>query len=216
MFLDVLNSIFSDETEQFRSPAEPDPGDTVSIRIRIRKDIAKRVMLLIANPEMALLMHLCSTDGFFDTYQAEIVCLDNKVSYTFIIESSDCNIAYEKTGARVLAKDERPDSSVAFCFTPGFHVPEWAKGAVQYQILTDRFCNGDPSNDVVDNEYYYVLGHARHEPTWDTPVDDSDIRNFYGGDLQGVIQKLDYLQKLGVEAIYFNPLFISPSSLAAR
>ena len=212
MFLDVLNSIFSDETEEFRSPSEPNPGDTVSIRIRIRKGIAKRIMLLIMRPEMALLMHLCNTNEFFDTYQAEIVCLNNKVSYIFLIEANDCYIAFEKTGARVLAKDERPNASYAFCFTPGFHVPEWAKGAVQYQILTDRFRNGDPSNDVVDNEYYYVLGHSRHEPSWDAPVDDSDIRNFYGGDLQGVLEKLDYLQELGVEVIYFNPLFISPSS----
>ena len=39
-----------------------------------------------------------------------------------------------------------------------------------------------------------------------------DIRNFYGGDLQGVMDKLDYLQDLGVEVIYFNPLFVSPSN----
>lgn len=212
MFQDILNSVFSDETNQFRSPAEPDPGDTVSIRIRIKKGIAKRVMLLIVNPEMALLMHKIEADDFFDTYQTEIVCLNNKVCYSFIIETEDCNIAYEKTGARVLAKDEKPDDEFSFCFTPGFHVPAWAKGAVQYQILTDRFRNGDPSNDVVDNEYYYVLGHSRHEPSWDAPVDDSDIRNFYGGDLQGVLEKLDYLQDLGIEVIYFNPLFISPSS----
>lgn len=212
MFQDILNSVFSDETNQFRSPAEPNPGDTVSIRIRIKKGIAKRVMLLIVNPEMALLMHKIEADDFFDTYQTEIVCLNNKVCYSFIIETEDCNIAYEKTGARVLAKDEKPDDEFSFCFTPGFHVPAWAKGAVQYQILTDRFRNGDPSNDVVDNEYYYVLGHSRHEPSWDAPVDDSDIRNFYGGDLQGVLEKLDYLQDLGIEVIYFNPLFISPSS----
>ena len=212
MFQDILNSVFSDETNQFRSPAEPNPGDTVSIRIRIKKGIAKRVMLLIVNPEMALLMHKFEADDFFDTYQTEIVCLNNKVCYSFIIETEDCNIAYEKTGARVLAKDEKPDDEFSFCFTPGFHVPAWAKGAVQYQILTDRFRNGDPSNDVVDNEYYYVLGHSRHEPSWDAPVDDSDIRNFYGGDLQGVLEKLDYLQDLGIEVIYFNPLFISPSS----
>ena len=211
MFQNILNSVFSDETEQFRSPSEPDPGDTVSIRIRINKGIAKRVMLLITKPEMALLMHRIDTDVFFDLYQAEIVCLDNKVCYSFIIETEECNIAYEKTGARVLAKDERPDEKYSFSFTPGFHVPAWAKGAVEYQIMTDRFRNGNLSNDVVDNEYYYVLGHSRHK-FWDAPVDETDIRNFYGGDLQGVLEKLDYLQELGVEVIYFNPLFISPSS----
>ena len=54
MLQEILNSVFSDETNLFRSPSEPDPGDTVSIRIRIKKDVAKRVMLLITKPEMAL------------------------------------------------------------------------------------------------------------------------------------------------------------------
>ena len=39
-----------------------------------------------------------------------------------------------------------------------------------------------------------------------------DVREFYGGDLQGVLDKLDYLQDLGVDVIYFNPLFVSPSN----
>ena len=212
MFQDLLNSIFSDETDLFRSPSEPDPGDTVTIRLSIRKGSAKRVMLLTKEPEMAVLMHCADTDETFDLYETEIVCLDSQVCYSFLIETEQCNIVFQKTGARVLAEGEKPDAEYAFCFTPGFHVPEWARGAVQYQIMVDRFCNGNERNDVTDNEYFYVMGHSRHMPSWDAPVDDTDIRNFYGGDLQGVQQKLDYLQGLGVEVLYFNPIFISPSS----
>ena len=43
-----------------------------------------------------------------------------------------------------------------FRITPGFTTPNWAKGAVMYQIFTDRFCNGDPSNDVLEREYSYI------------------------------------------------------------
>ena len=212
MFQELLNAIFSDETELFRSPCEPDPGDTVRIRLRVKNGSAQRVLLYISEPEMAILMHKVSSDLYYEFYEAELVCLSNKISYSFIIEMAACTVAFEKTGARVLARDEKPDKNLAFSFTPGFHVPAWAKGAVQYQILTDRFRNGNPDNDVQNNEYYYVQGHAFHAESWDDPVTEADIRVFYGGDLQGVREKLDYLQNLGVEVIYFNPLFISPSS----
>ena len=81
-----------------------------------------------------------------------------------------------------------------------------------YQIFVDRFCNGDPSNDVEDGEYIYIGAPSRKVKDWDQMPASLDIRNFYGGDLQGVMDKLDYLQDLGIEVIYFNPLFVSPSN----
>lgn len=103
-------------------------------------------------------------------------------------------------------------SCYAFRITPGFHTPEWAKGAVMYQIFVDRFCNGDQSNDVTECEYVYI-GRPVHQVTdWSTNPSTMDVGCFYGGDLQGVWDKLDYLQYLGVEVIYFNPLFVSPSN----
>ena len=212
MFHELLNSIFSDETDLFCAPFEPDPGDTFRISMRVKNDAAQRVLLYISEPEMAILMRKDSSDTYYDYYVAELVCLSNKVSYSFIVEACGFGIAFEKTGAHILAEGEKPDPSIAFSFTPGFHAPSWAKGAVQYQIMVDRFRNGNPANDVQNNEYYYVIGHAQHAENWDDPVTDSDIRVFYGGDLQGVSEKLDYLQSLGVEVIYFNPIFISPSS----
>ena len=52
----------------------------------------------------------------------------------------------------------------------------------------------------------------RRVTDWEERPSEMDVRNFYGGDLQGVIDKLDYLQKLKVEAIYLNPIFVSPSN----
>ena len=206
-----LSAIFSDETELFRTPTEPNEGDTVSIRIRTPKGGADRVMLIIHDPQAAFLMHRKRSDSFFDIYEASIVCLATEMLYSFLIESDKIRIAYQKNGARVIGEHEFPGPEFAFHFTPGFHVPEWSKGAIQYQIFIDRFRNGNPTNDVDDNEYYYVTGHVEHKD-WDEPVFGSDIRHFYGGDLQGVREKLDYLQELGVEVIYFNPIFVSPSS----
>lgn len=81
-----------------------------------------------------------------------------------------------------------------------------------YQIFVDRFCNGDLSNDVEDGEYVYIGEPVERVKDWDEYPAAMDVRRFYGGDLQGVMEKLDYLQELGVEVIYFNPLFVSPSN----
>ncbi|MDO5444148.1 MAG: glycoside hydrolase family 13 protein [Eubacteriales bacterium] len=208
----ILAAIFSDETVDYRCPSEPDFGDTVTIRIRTLKDSARRVMLYVFGSELAILMKKTVTGNVFDWYEGQIVSIRKEVEYCFFLECADMNILYDKTGAHLTDGRKLPERAYAFRFTPGFHVPAWAKGAVQYQIFTDRFNNGSPDNDVTDNEYYYVVGHSRHVKDWSCPPDDTDIRTFYGGDLQGVMQKLDYLQDLGVEVIYFNPLFVSPSS----
>ncbi|MCJ7449725.1 MAG: glycoside hydrolase family 13 protein [Bacteroidales bacterium] len=109
-------------------------------------------------------------------------------------------------------------------------VPEWAKEAIWYQIFVERFRNGDPSNDptpadmkgsypdqLPDNWQITPWGHDwyAHEPWLDSVKADgfnSKIQaRRYGGDLQGVLDKLDYIQELGITAIYFNPLNDSPS-----
>ena len=81
-----------------------------------------------------------------------------------------------------------------------------------YQIFTDRFYNGDKTNDVESREYFYIGDYSRKVTDWNKYPDKMGVREFYGGDLQGVIDKLDYLQDLGVEVLYFNPLFVSPSN----
>lgn len=76
-------------------------------------------------------------------------------------------------------------------------VPYWVEDAIFYQIFPDRFANGDPSNDP-----------PNVQPWGSVP----DIHNFQGGDLRGVIEKLDYLLDLGINAIYFTPIFEASSS----
>ena len=76
-------------------------------------------------------------------------------------------------------------------------VPYWVQDAVFYQIFPDRFANGDPKNDPPNVQ------------PWGSPP---TIRNFMGGDLRGIINKLDYLLDLGINCIYLNPIFQSPAN----
>ncbi len=209
----ILSAVFSDETPFFRYPSEPNPGDTVLVRLRVAKDSASRAVLLSDSLTLGMQMTKVRSDAFFDFYEAAIVCNRSEIIYRFLIQCTDgVMLAYDKCGVRV-SDQAVPEfnPAYAFRFVPGFHVPAWAKGAVQYQIFTDRFCNGDPSNDVVDNEYYYTVGHSKHVEDWDATPGDTDIRCFYGGDLQGILDKLDYLQDLGIQVLYLNPIFVSPS-----
>jgi alpha-glucosidase len=91
-------------------------------------------------------------------------------------------------------------------------VPEWAVGAVFYQIFPDRFKNGDPSNPAKAAEWVYE-GRPIVKKGWDEPVHPQfGAHQHYGGDLEGIRQELGYLQDLGVEALYLTPIFPSPSS----
>ncbi|KAA3658293.1 MAG: DUF3459 domain-containing protein [Chloroflexi bacterium] len=108
-------------------------------------------------------------------------------------------------------------------------VPDWAKGIVWYQIFPERFRNGDPSNDPKQSDIQGAYPHG-HNPAWRVHPWTSDWyeqqpyeqqtgesiwthlqRRRYGGDLQGIIDKLDYLAELGVGALYLNPVFAAPS-----
>ena len=207
-----ISSIFSDETPLFRTPAEPDPGDAVTVRLRIMRGADVRVYLLKGYSSDRMKMFKYDSDAMFDWYDMKLYCRDQLIFYSFLIEWDRTTVLFNRTGARVIDSPPYPDPAGAFHLLPGFHVPEWSKGAVQYQIFPDRFRSGGKDNDVWNREYYYVNDFIRHARSWDALPTSTDYRCLYGGDLRGVMEKLDYLQSLGVEAIYFNPIFVSPSS----
>jgi len=112
-------------------------------------------------------------------------------------------------------------------YDPGFQTPLWLRDANVYQIFPDRFRNGDPSNDYCRPGstagcplFYGDQTPLLREP-WNTAIGDPRApgayqgqwgTQFYGGDLKGVEQKLDYLQSLGIDAIYLNPIFKARSN----
>ncbi len=199
------DAIFSDETENYRYPSVPVSGKKFTITLRVGKD----------NIDSAYICYGCcyvkmqknhSTD-FFDYYEGTFICDSEPMNYYFQIICDSRTYFYNKAG---VVKDI--NSEYNFTILPDFSTPSWAKGAVMYQIYVDRFYNGDKSNDVVTNEYEYLGLKSKHIEDWDTPLENMDVCNFYGGDLQGVIDKMDYLSDLGIDAIYFNPIFVSPSN----
>lgn len=203
----VLNrrALFSDETENYRTPVEPDYNEDVTVRFRAYRYNADKVEL-VTNTK-SYVMKRSYSDIIFDYYEVTFNAGMEKIDYYFEITAGRTIVYYNKIGVN---KELNPFYN--FTIIPGFKTPEWAKGAVIYQIFTDRFCNGDKSNDVLDREYSYIGEGVDFVKDWYAYPKTMDVRSFYGGDLQGVLDKLDYLKDLGVDVIYFNPLFVSPSN----
>lgn len=199
------NALFCDGTSDYVIPAEPGIHEKVRLRFRTARDDAQEVCLISGGE--ALQMQKISSGEVFDYYETEVQLTDTMFVYYFRIKSESEELCYHRCGV-----SEHPVEYYNFRIMPGFSTPVWAKGAVMYQIFVDRFCNGDPSNDVEDGEYVYIGEPVCKVKDWNEFPAAMDIRRFHGGDLQGVLDKLDYLEELGVEVIYFNPLFVSPSN----
>ena len=199
------NAFFSDGTEYYRTPAEPREGDKVTIRFRTQRNNVDAVYLVCDGKHIE--MEVTETAKGFDYYSARIT-MGSKVSrYHFEIIYGSLTCYYNTQGVR-MEYEERMD----FEIYPGYETPDWAKGAVMYQIYIDRFYNGDKSNDVETGEYFYIGDVSTKVDNWEKTPAVMGVREFYGGDLQGILDKLDYLQDLGVEVLYLNPAFVSPSN----
>ncbi len=199
------NALFSDTTEDYVSPSEPSAYGEVTVRFRSKKNNIDKVFFV--NKGEKHLMFKTESDAYFDYYTHTVQLENEKLSYYFEVHVGKLFCYYDIRG---VTRDI--NEYYAFQVIPGFKTPDWAKGAVFYQIYVDRFCNGDPSNDVLTNEYQYIGDKTVRVENWDKYPAAMGVREFYGGDLQGVLDKMDYLQELGVDVIYFNPLFVSPSN----
>ncbi len=193
-------ALFFDPTEEYVRDGK--------IFFRTSKDDAESVKCM-AQREITEMSHAFS-DTIFDYFEAPAA--DGKL--IFHITGKDGETAvYDTAGVRVPGDTCSGPAAFdnAFIINTEFDTPHWSKGALMYQIFVDRFRNGTGDNDEENEEYFYLGVPVKHK-AWDELPEDFDVANFYGGDLRGVMEKLDYLQKMGVEVIYFNPVFTSPSN----
>ncbi|MEW6580435.1 MAG: alpha-amylase family glycosyl hydrolase [Chloroflexota bacterium] len=215
-------------TLRFRTAARDADGVTV----RVWDDRAQTQTLL----PMSV---IATTPDGYDLWEATLDTGKTPTIYwyRFLVSRGDQTVYYEddtrpgadgvyfpaNEGGPGVVYDESPDLSYQLTvYDPAFYTPEWMRNAVVYQIFPDRFRNGDPSNDPADDslEFYDGLRSIFHETWNEPPVDPRQPGeytgrwnvDFFGGDLAGIIEKLDYLQDLGVTALYLNPIFAARSN----
>lgn len=208
-----LESVYSDGSALFVSDPQPKLGDRVTIRIRMYADAPVRHIFLRCAPnggEHVLKMELEKVERGLAYYATQLPITENRMHYHFYLICDDVIYYYTQKAITTYL----PDITYDFVLLADYVQPQWVKDAVFYQIFPERFCNGDPSNDVKDGEYQ-VEGHDTiHMEHWEDdplPYDKGHCIDFYGGDLQGVKEKIPYLKELGVNAVYLNPIFEAPS-----
>lgn len=131
------------------------------------------------------------------------------VKYRFLIFTDHGVWWYNGSGTH----SNIPTDAEDFRLLAGYQAPDWVRNSVFYQIFPDRFANGDLENDVQDGEFSRS-GFQSRKRIWGEPPANGPaaMLEFYGGDLQGIISKLDHLQNLGVNALYLNPIFTAFSN----
>lgn len=209
-----LESVYSDGTEAFVSNPAPKLGETITVRLRFYADAPVEHVLLRSVPngaEFLQEMQLCEVRNGLAYYEAPLKISENRMQYHFYLVCADAVFFYNQKEITTYI----PDHTYDFVLLADYVQPEWVKEAVFYQIFPERFCNGDPSNDVQDGEYWYDGHPSIQVKDWDMPAKpypETFCLDFYGGDLQGITQKIPYLKELGVTAVYLNPIFTAPSN----
>ena len=181
--------------------------NVLHIRIRTAKNDLEEINLIYGNKfdwkntQHKQKMRKVASDIYFDYYQSEIQDEDKRIGYYFELVEEGQKIFYTEAGLV-----EEFNNDLAYCYFYQYpyinpidvhQQPKWISDSVFYQIFVERFHNGDPK---ISPPYL---------SSWDS---EPQPKSFFGGDLQGIIDKLDYLTELGINAIYLTPIFQSPSN----
>ncbi|MEZ7616710.1 glycoside hydrolase family 13 protein [Streptococcus sp. 27098_8_73] len=186
---------------------------TMHIRIRTKRGDIESITLHYGDPfifmedyyEDSKEMVKVTSDALFDYWQVEVSVGYARLQYLFeikdkqgqtilygdkgCVENTLENLHYEGNGFKLPYIHE-----IDAC-----HVPDWVSKTVWYQIFPERFANGNPEIS------------PEGALAWDSSIKPK-ISDFFGGDLQGIIDHLDYLQDLGITGLYLCPIFESPSN----
>lgn len=193
-------------SESFMASAKSE--DILNIRMRADKEDMLDISLLYTykfdEPRKweEIKMEKTFEDEIFSYYEVDLKVIDKRIEYIFKIKEGKENYYLCESGIYKNYDFEN------FHFT-SFHMPyineadlfepvEWMKDALFYQIFPERFRRGDFSKD---DSYINQKWEDLPNPS-----------SFAGGDLKGIIEKLDYIKSLGVKALYLTPIFKSPTN----
>ncbi|SFQ04004.1 cyclomaltodextrinase [Psychrobacillus psychrotolerans] len=182
---------------------------TLQLRLKTKKNDVTSVSLIFGDPYIwrngewqfsKMPMNLVGNDGLHDYWETEAFAATKRLRYGFQLTSLTEETIYTEKGFF----DSIPtDSDYYFCFpylheNELFQAPQWVKGTVWYQIFPERFGNGNPSIN------------PKNTKAWGS--EPPAVNNFFGGDFDGVTAHLDHLTDIGVNGIYFTPVFEASSN----
>ena len=206
-----LQTVHHDGSEKYVSARYPRLGEHIRLRLRL-SDVApiRRVYVRVFPDGEQTFIPMQAHDHKPPVrwWEADLTITEPVVHYRFVLQADDGVWWLSAAGP----SGHDPLDMTDFRIVAGDDSLAWLDDAVFYQIYPDRFANGDPSNDPQPDEYEY-RGHRPHTYPWGSSLPEGapHTTSFYGGDLIGLVQHLDHLETLGVNAIYLNPVFTTYS-----
>lgn len=191
------------------STAAPRLGETVRVRLRIPREYGEVVAVRTRSnpdhePRFSVAVRLgppaAAAPSGVEWWQAEVLVQNPVHGYRFMIERADGRVDWLCNGGLSDIETRDDDDFRLITHPPA---PAWGAEAVMYQVFPDRFARS-------------AAAAARPLPDWAEPAewDDEPVhrgpstpRQFYGGDLDGIIEHLDHLERLGVTLLYLTPVF---------
>jgi len=218
------------------------PLSTTKIEFKTKAHMDDVETVYLLKSDELIKMNKIAEDGSYDYFQKIITLQNEneEFDYCFVYRDGEQD-HYLLDGAFSGTKEDTKFFHYSKENVQPFLTPDWVKDGIIYQIFTDRFYNGNPENNPDFSEWYYeginvapkkekllkkYTQYFHNVDDWydvsglvkspfHAPNEDGyqpDYNSFYGGDIQGIYKKLDYLEDLGVTIIYFNPLFQAKSN----
>jgi alpha-glucosidase len=190
-----------------------DPGVTVTLRLRTGLEAPIERIFVCTSPDGEQHMEpmrRAGNDAACQWWEADLQLSGLHNRYRFYLLTAED--AWWLTAAGMLRYI--PTDASDFNILANYQAPDWVHDSVFYQIFPERFADGDPSNNVLSGEYL-CYGRPVVARSWGErprPHSESGGVEFFGGDLQGIVQRLDYIQELGASALYLTPIFTAPSN----
>jgi len=204
------SSVHHDGSARYVSNLYPALGETIQIRLRTAPGAPIQRVLIRTTPDGE--QHFADLAPQPPTrvcqwWSMMLPATMPIVNYRFVLLTTDGLLHFNGTGLHHYAPTDHHD----FRIVANYHAPQWVTRSVFYQIFPDRFADGDATNNVGNHEWQY-FGQPTTARQWDEPPSHTNASGeFYGGDLQGIRERLPYLAQLGVNALYLNPIFTAPS-----
>lgn len=209
--------LYHDQALYFLNKTEPDKNDELIIRLRAAKgSISAADLCIMTEGEGEITEHRMSNIGSFvdktgryEFYETAVCSLEKPFFYCFRICSVADNEVYyysQLTGQDSFEKFSLPKEMPlkypdieknGWYIRPGYKGPSWAAGISWYSIMPDAFYNGDPTNDDMQSDENY-------DQPWN--LNHVDLRDRYGGDFQGIMDKADYIKELGCDGVFYDPI----------
>lgn len=195
-----MTELFFCACKDYLDKMSPKRGETVTVKIRVKGigkvwvEYTEELFNVTENRYEIAETEFSEKVGEYEYRVAKIELGDRNVRFHFACRDGAETFLYDAGGRSV-----RADKTKDFILTPDFDTPEWSKGALWYQIMPDSFFNGNVLNDKGNS------GLTKENAWGNTHCDGGN--DYFGGDFDGLIRKLDYIASLGVTAISLNPVW---------